>query len=98
MEEGLGGDVVPLRISRIVPVFHQRAKHGPSFPPIIWVGEIAWDVAGSVTRVVLEHPGGGGFGRFLEGFCDSELLLTVLAYRGGVPLLSRSRDMEACAS
>ena len=53
VQQGLSGDVVPFCIARVVPVFHQRPKHGTSLPPIIGVGQIAGHITWSVSGVIL---------------------------------------------
>jgi hypothetical protein len=67
----LRGEVVVGAVPRQVPVIDQRAEHGPGFPPVVRLRQIAGDSAGSVASVPGEHVISDGAGGLFDGCCGA---------------------------
>lgn len=51
VHQGLLDNVVIGRVVCVVPVVYHGSEHSSCFPPVVWIRQVAWRVAGLVTGV-----------------------------------------------
>lgn len=60
VQHGLRRHVVPPVVAGKIVVIDHGTEHGPRFPPVVWLREVARYVAWSVTGIILHHSFRGG--------------------------------------